>query len=166
MKRSRALASRISGLALLFGAASATAGDITGRAHVLDGDSLRIDELEIRLRGIDAPEYRQTCVREGRSHRCGIDAWKGLKQMLGSNPVRCTWSERDNYARALATCYVDGENINARLVAAGLALAYTRYSDRYADEQAYARNQSIGLWSMEFTSPWQWRREHPRGELR
>jgi len=147
---------------ILIPAMNASAGELYGRASVIDGDSLRIDDYELRLHGIDAPEFRQTCVREGVAEPCGIRAKNALTQMVGSNNVRCTWTERDSYGRLLATCYVEGENLNARLVAAGLALAYTRYSTRYEPEQRQARSAGRGVWSTVFSPPWQWRREQPR----
>ncbi|HLA03356.1 MAG TPA: thermonuclease family protein, partial [Aestuariivirga sp.] len=33
----------------------------SGSVHVVDGDSLRKGDTDIRLHGIDAPEYRQSC---------------------------------------------------------------------------------------------------------
>ena len=151
---------------LLLASLGVSAGEVTGRADVLDGDSLRIGRREIRLHGIDAPEYRQICVQDERPRRCGIEALKALEQMLGVNPVRCTWEESDAYGRALATCYVNGENLNARLVAAGLAVAYTRYSSRYEREQIEARDAALGIWATDFDPPWRWRREHPRARTR
>jgi len=136
------------------------AAELRGRARVLDGDSLRIGAQEIRLHGIDAPEYRQICRHDGQPRHCGIEALRALEQMIGTTPVHCTWAQRDAYERALATCYVNGENLNARLVAAGLAVAYTRYSSRYEGEQQRARAAGLGLWATRFEMPWRWRREN------
>ena len=35
---------------------------ISGKAFVLDGDSLVIKKIKIRLNGIDAPEFNQECL--------------------------------------------------------------------------------------------------------
>ena len=149
-------------LPLMLASLAVCAGELSGQADVLDGDSLRIGRHEIRLHGIDAPEYRQTCMQGDRARRCGIEALKALEQMIGQDPVRCTWDERDKYGRVLGTCYVRGDNLNARLVAAGLAVAYTRYSSRYEGEQRAARAAALGVWATDFDPPWRWRREHPR----
>ena len=147
-------------LILVFTCVAVNAGEIHGHAEVLDGDSLRIGELEIRLFGIDAPESRQTCRIADQQWACGRSATRALQEMIGSAKVRCTWTERDTYNRALATCFSDGENLNAKLVAQGLALSYTRYSARYAPEQTQARAAARGLWRSEFIEPWRWRRAH------
>ena len=39
--------------------------DITGPAKVIDGDSIDIAGQRIRLHGIDAPDGRQNCRRDG-----------------------------------------------------------------------------------------------------
>lgn len=153
-------------LAIALATPAAESAELRGPAVVLDGDSLRIGRQEIRLHGIDAPEYRQICVQGERPRRCGIEALRALEQMIGTNPVRCTWEEHDSYGRALATCYVNGDNLNARLVAAGLALAYTRYSNRYTGEQAQARDAARGVWATRFELPWHWRRQHAGARAR
>ena len=35
--------------------------DVTGKARVVDGDTLHINQTKIRLHGIDAPEMKQIC---------------------------------------------------------------------------------------------------------
>ncbi len=48
--------------------------DIVGPAQVIDGDSIRVAGIEIRLYGIDAPEFRQICMRAGHPWACGRGA--------------------------------------------------------------------------------------------
>ena len=36
--------------------------DVTGKARVVDGDTIWIANTKIRLHGIDAPEAKQTCA--------------------------------------------------------------------------------------------------------
>jgi len=45
--------------------------EVSGIARVIDGDSLRVSGVEIRLLGIDAPESGQSCMRGGASWPCG-----------------------------------------------------------------------------------------------
>ncbi len=53
---------------------------VTGRATVVDGDTLDIQGKRIRLHGIDAPESRQTCQTETQTYRCGRDATTALAE--------------------------------------------------------------------------------------
>ena len=52
---------------------------VVGQAWIVDGDSLRLAGRSIRLDGIDAPEWDQTCLDAGgQTWRCGRAAsWSG-----------------------------------------------------------------------------------------
>ncbi len=133
---------------------------LEGRAQVTDGDTIRIGESRIRLKGIDAPELRQTCRHDGRPYRCGEVAKSALAERLEDRALTCRITGRDRYRRALATCAVDGEDIGAWLVERGLAVGYGGYER----EEARARARGAGVWAGEFQRPSEWRREHgPRG---
>jgi endonuclease YncB( thermonuclease family) len=46
------------------------------------------------------------------------------------------------------------------MVKSGMAVAYLRYSDRYEQEQNYAKQKRAGMWGGEFQEPEIWRREN------
>lgn len=130
--------------------------NVSGRAHPIDGDSLRVGGHEVRLKGIDAPEGRQTCRRNGAPWRCGDAARDALSRMTGGETVACDVSERDRFGRLLATCRVADRNLNADMVAAGMAVAYGGYER----EQAAAKSARQGIWDGEFEMPRRWRDEN------
>ncbi len=47
------------------------AGQISGAARAIDGDSMFVGRDEVRMKGIDAPEGRQSCTKDGRPWECG-----------------------------------------------------------------------------------------------
>ena len=140
------------------GAPPAT-GEVVGRAHVLDGDSIAVAGVPIRVWGIDAPEWRQRCrSNDGRFYRCGRLAFRALVRRLQSAPVRCVPRTRDAFGRVVATCYEGQDDVARWMVARGLALDWPRYSGgAYADAEAEARRAAQGLWQGEFARPWDWR---------
>ncbi|MGE0487226.1 MAG: thermonuclease family protein [Gammaproteobacteria bacterium] len=149
--------------ALLFASLVAGGTELRGRARAIDGDSLRLGDEEIRLQGIDAPEGRQVCTRDGREWACGRAAAQALAELIDGGDLRCSFDDRDAYGRALAICTRDGTDLNAAMVERGLALAYRHYSERYATEEDAARRARRGLWAGEFEPPWRWRHAQ-RGE--
>jgi endonuclease YncB( thermonuclease family) len=135
------------------------AAEIAGRAKVVDGDSLEIGGDRVRLFGIDAPEGRQDCRRNGQAWRCGEDAAAKLRSLVQGATLRCMPRDTDEYGRSVSVCKNGSTDINAEMVRAGFALAYRRYSNDYVDEENEARKAKRGLWAGEFTPPWDWRRE-------
>jgi endonuclease YncB( thermonuclease family) len=129
----------------------------TGQARALDGDSLRLGAIEIRLYGIDAPEYRQTCIRDGRPWACGIEAANALRALVAGREVTCRPRAQDRFRRTVAVCYVGNVDLGRAMVRDGLAVAYGAYE---AEEQE-ARAARRGLWSSSFERPAEWRARHP-----
>lgn len=121
---------------------------------VLDGDSVELNGRRLRLLGIDAPEYVQTCTKAGRTWPCGRESRVALRRLVGDKTVRCTSSGLDRYDRWLATCYVGDVNLNLRLVELGWAIAYGDYTQA----ERKARKARVGIWSGEFERPQDWRR--------
>ncbi len=145
------------------GQAARNPSAVRGRARVIDGDSLRVNGMEIRLHGIDAPELRQTC-RDERGHRyaCGRRAKAYLRRLVASRDVSCRRVATDRYGRMVALCMVDGEDIGRRMVRDGWAVAFVRYSRHYVGDERMARRARRGLWRGRFIPPATWRRLHRR----
>lgn len=139
-------------------AAPAASAEIAGRARVIDGDTLQIDALRIRLHGIDAPELTQMCAEPGGGEwACGEASTARLTALIGGRPVVCLPRERDKYGRWVATCRSGARDLGATLVEEGLAWAYTRYSDAYARVETRAKTTRLGLWRSQTRPAWDWR---------
>jgi len=137
----------------------AAEGDvIAGAAAVIDGDTIAIDDVVIRLFDVDAPEMAQTC--EGgpsRLRSCGAYVADALAERLADREVRCEVLKVDQYDRQVARCDLDGEVLSQWLVANGLAMVFRRYSDRFIEEEEAARAARLGLWQTNFQPPWEYR---------
>jgi endonuclease YncB( thermonuclease family) len=136
---------------------------VTGRARVLDGDSLEIAGTQIRLEGIDAPESDQTCAdAKGQTWSCGKAAAQELRHHLAGRRLTCAVSGRDKYWRMLAFCSApDSSDVNAWIVRHGWALAFGG-GWKYRSEQREAEAAKRGIWAGDFLPPEEWRRRHPR----
>ncbi|MGD9866971.1 MAG: thermonuclease family protein [Hyphomicrobiales bacterium] len=129
---------------------------VSGRAHVIDGDSIVVSGVAIRLKGMDAPEAGQTCGAEGANWPCGSEASRRLAERLRGQTVECSGSGYDVHGRLLARCRAGDTDVNAWMVEQGLAVSY----DDYPAEERAARKAGRGLWSGPFERPRDWRDRH------
>ena len=120
---------------------------------VIDGDSFFLNGKEIRLEGIDAPEYQQTCFdKNDKIYDCGVLASEALKKMI-KGKIKCKYLKFDRYKRRVAVCYADNVCLNEEMVKNGWAVAYTNYSDDYVEVEQMAKMNKKGIWQGRFMRP-------------
>jgi len=127
---------------------------------ITDGDTIKINGEKIRFSGIDTPELNQTCVKEGVKNSCGLTAKQILIDKIIDNKIKCIKEGKDRYKRILAECFVNNESLSRYLVRSGYAFAYRKYSKKFIIDEDYARANKLGMWSMEFEYPWDFRRSN------
>ena len=125
---------------------------------ITDGDTIKINGEKIRFSGIDTPELKQTCIKQGARKPCGLTAKKILIDKIAENKIVCIREGKDQYRRTLAECFVNNESLSKYLVKNGYAFAYRKYSKKFVEEENYAKENKLGLWSMDFQYPWDYRR--------
>ena len=126
---------------------------------VIDGDTIRLGDVKIRFSGIDAPE-NQTCVASEGKVACGKISRDLLIEKVTNNKISCTDEGKDFYGRVLGECFVNGESLSSYLVREGFAFAYRKYSNKYIEDEEYAKFNKLGMWSMEFQYPWDYRKNN------
>ena len=127
---------------------------------IVDGDTIHLNGEKIRFTGIDTPELKQTCLKEGAKDSCGVTAKQLLIDKIGNNNVKCISEGKDQYKRTLAECFVNNESLSSYLVRNGYAFAYRRYSKKFVADEDFARINKLGMWSMEFDYPWNYRKKN------
>ncbi|TGQ09061.1 MULTISPECIES: thermonuclease family protein [unclassified Mesorhizobium] len=127
-----------------------------GTAIVNDGDSITLGVERIRMRGIDAPEYLQTCRQNGADYPCGKLARQSLVRLIAGRPVSCSGWQRDRYGRLLGDCRAGDTDLNQAQVQAGWAVAFGGFET----EEAVARAAKVGIWAGSFEAPQDWRDSH------
>lgn len=144
-------------LLLVAFAASAHAEVVSGPAYAVDGDTLVLNDRQVRLAGIDAPELDQSCQRDGQAWACGEEAKRQLNGIIAGQTVYCQGEGVDQYGRLLGTCSANRMNLNATMVEYGWATAFRAYSDDYLVQEHRARSAKAGIWKAEFALPEQHR---------
>ena len=124
---------------------------------IIDGDTIRLGDVKIRFSGIDAPEINQTCVASEGKVACGKISKDILIAKVTNNKISCSDEGKDVYGRILGECFVNGESLSSYLVREGFAFAYRKYSNKYIKDEEYAKFNNLGMWSMEFEYPWDYR---------
>ena len=128
--------------------------------RITDGDTIKLNGDKIRFSGIDTPELKQTCIKNDIKILCGLNAKRILVDKIGNNKVTCVKEGKDRYKRILAECFVNNESLSSYLVRSGYAFAYRKYSKKFISDEEFAKSNKLGLWSMEFDYPWDWRKKN------
>ena len=129
-----------------------------GTLRVIDGDTIVINEEKIRFSGIDAPEIEQTCMKDNQKVFCGMFAKMLLVKKIGNEIPECIKKGKDVYKRILAECFVNSESLSSFLVRSGYAFAYIKYSKKFIKDEEFAETNKLGMWSMKFKYPWDFRK--------
>lgn len=142
-------------------------GGPAGPAVVIDGDSLIVGGVEVRLHGVDAPEWDQTCWNADRvAYPCGRRVAQAVAGFVRDREVSCLAIDVDPYGRTVAKCFVGAVDLGAVLVGAGGAVAYVRFSHDYVAAETLAQARLKGVWSGTFDPPDRWRRLSDRDKER
>lgn len=126
---------------------------------VIDGDTIKIiyegKEQNVRYLLIDTPETNHPKLGK---QPFGDEAKARNQQLIenGKLEIEFDVGERfDKYNRLLAYIYVDGKSVQKILLSEGLArVAYvyppnTRHLDPYEKSQAIAKEEKLGIWSVD-----------------
>ena len=127
---------------------------------IIDGDTIHLNNEKIRFTGIDTPELKQTCNKNSEIIYCGIKARQLLIDKIGKDKVICVREGKDQYKRTLAECFINDLSLSSYLVKSGYAFAYRKYSKKFISEEDFARFNKLGMWSMKFEYPWDWRKKN------
>jgi endonuclease YncB( thermonuclease family) len=93
---------------------------LKGQCWVIDGDTIVIDKVHIRIPGIDAPEL---------DHPWGQKSKWALVQLCKGQVVTAHLKPELSYDRTVAQCFLpDGRDLAAELVRQGMALDWPKFS--------------------------------------
>ena len=107
---------------------------------VIDGDTLRLSGVIVRLSDIWAPKRGQSCAA---GPDCGGQATEALASLVRDQRVECRVSGHDSMGRPAGRCDAGGQDVNAALVSVGWARAAT---PALGSAESDARNHRRGIW--------------------
>ena len=123
---------------------------------VVDGDTIYVSGIKTRIRliGVDTPET----VDSRKPVQCfGPEASKYLSSLILGKYVGLEYDssvgDKDVYDRLLRYVYLDGESVNQKIILDGYGREASygssyRYRDVFLASQEYAKNNGLGLWSV------------------
>ena len=94
---------------------------ISGKCHVIDGDTIAIGKQKIRFAGIDAPELNKPYGKKAK--------WALVELCKGQN-ITAKLTGETSYDRVVAKCFLDdGRDLAAEMVKLELALDIPHFPD-------------------------------------
>jgi endonuclease YncB( thermonuclease family) len=146
-------------LAVSASTALAVQSEFSGRINVIDGDTVDVGLIRVRLHGIDAPERDQTCTApDGRDWACGRWVSDQVRGAFQGRTARCQPVDVDRYGRTVARCDADGADMGQTLTRNGWAFAYRKYSRAYVGDETASRRAGLGLHASRVEAPAQFRK--------
>lgn len=114
------------------------AADVSGTVtHVRDGDTIEVEGIAVRLQGVSAPERGHALYDKGKAF---------MVRLVMGQAVRCELDGTRTHDRVVGICYLDGRDIGAEVIRAGLALDCPRFSKgRYRDHETPGARQVVKL---------------------
>ena len=128
------------------------------KIQVIDGDTIYIGKLKYRFFGIDAPEIKQICEKNNIKIQCGVIAKSVLQNKIADKIPECVVKDKDRYQRLVAECFIGKESLSRFMVREGYAVAYSQYSKDFIQDEKFAKENKLGIWSMNFQMPSEYRK--------
>lgn len=120
---------------------AAPAAILTGIAQAKDGDGILFGEVEVRLQGIAAPEFRSNKKEAG-----GREALMALGALVNGEHVHCELDGTTANRRPVGICYLDGRDLGRLMIESGFARDCPRFSrGRYSDVESNAQHRGRDL---------------------
>ena len=132
--------------------------EVSGRASVVDGDTLRIGLAVVRLWGVDAPEI-ETCRAATVPMRpfCGTPhaetSRQSLERIAGTGDIVCREVNRDSFGQMMGECFAGRVNIGVEQIRSGNAVGWPTYlrqdtqrSVAFNAAEAEAKAARRGVW--------------------
>src|SRR5262245_49548893 len=126
MKNQRLRSSVAKAIIVLFAFATPS---VAADVRVIDGDTFALDGEKVRLKGISAPEMRESGGRASKDH---------LTALIGGRGVVCQFTGERTHDRQVGWCRAGDLDLNGQMVRDGWAAACPRYSTRYVEFEAEA----------------------------
>lgn len=145
----------------------------TGKVmRVRDGDTVVVIDRDnhwsdVRLNGIDAPEKQRKKGEGGQPY--AEKSREYLSALVLDREVTVQWKKYDGFGRIVGTVYVNGEDVNLKMLEEGYAWVFTKYlkdvpaenREPYIGAEAVAQEAKRGLSQYdEPEAPWDFRRRN------
>lgn len=110
---------------------------VSGKAYIVDGDTLRIGKTKVRFDGVAAAERHTADGKAATAH---------LKSLTVGKTVVCRLTGAKSYKRHIGTCFVGNINLLEQMTLDGFSRDCPRYSNgRYAHAEAKAQRNGHDL---------------------
>jgi len=102
-----------------------------------DGDTIEVSGPPIRLNGLAAPKRGEPGSRA---------ATRTMVEMMQGETLRCELNGERTHDRCVGVCYLNGRDISAEMVRAGVARDCPRFSGgRYAEAEGEAAERGAAI---------------------